>query len=246
MDIIITVMSNLVYLRHNTEPVLLNNLVTGDGQVLEALVFNTGSIWYDEQGIIRQFSVHYNQNKYGNYFLMPLQSDTLSFTRTIAGDLAEFGIKVVASSIFSGSTLIVDLARFLFEKYGNVALTDLMEGLPGRSMAYIAIDNKEVVLQGVLNIRQAVSIRLLQFFIKNDTQYVVVYEISRDLSTWKSGTLASYSLETLYFANRQTSGYARLYTNNRPGHTYAIKATETYSIYFDPTLQLWSLSILPK
>ncbi|MGB8190475.1 MAG: hypothetical protein WCF67_01090 [Chitinophagaceae bacterium] len=224
----------------------MNDLVTGDGGNVEAHIFQPGSIWFDDQGIIRQFSLYYGDNQFGNYFLMPLQPDKEKYMSTISSDLAEFGIKIIANSFFSEGTLIVDLAKFLFEKYGKVAITDLMRGNSNVSMAYIAPDNNEIVLHGVLNIQSAVSLRYLNFFIRNDTQYAIPYETSRELVTWRAGTIRPGSTETICFANRQTLGYIRFYTGFTMGLTYEVKATGKYAIYWDVTRKLWSLSVLPN
>lgn len=224
----------------------MNDLVTGDGRNVEAHVFQPGSIWFDDHGIIRQFSLYYDDNQFGNYFLMPFQPDKKKYMNTISSDLAEFGIKVIANSFFSGGTLIVDLAKFLFEKYGKVTITDLMRGNSNVPMAYIAPDNNEIVLHGVLNIQNAVSVRHLNFFIRNNTQYVIPYETSRELTHWRAGTIRPSSTETIFFANRQTLGYIRFYTGSRVGLTYEVKATGNYAIYWDATRQLWALSILPN
>lgn len=234
-------MNNLVYLRCNTEPVMLNNLRTGNGKVFEFLNFFPGELWYDEQGIIRQFSLKFVDGDIGNFFLMPLTQDRNKYLKTIAADLAEFGVKMTANAIFSDNGVILNLAKFLFEKYGKLALSDVINREEPRPMGYVAVGNNEVVFLDKINIQSGINPNSLIFRVKNDYATNVRYESSRDFITWQQGVIPARQTLDLFFSNRQFSGYMRLYTDWKPGKIYKVEARKLYSVKWQEHQQQWDI-----
>lgn len=234
-------MSDIVYLRCNNEQVMLNDLLTGDGRVFESFVFQPGSIWFDNQGIIRQFSVRYPSGRTGNYFLMPNVPNQEKHVRMILKDLGEFGVKMVGNALFGGGALILDLAHFLFEKYGRVALSDLIDRQKQVPLAYIAIDNQEVVFHGVIHIAEGVGLSELIFYVKNPYAQPIFFQTSRELQHWRQDTIQPGQTLEIYFGNRQQDGYIRLFTCQRPGLTYQIQARKTYTVFWNEHRQFWDL-----
>ncbi|WP_131450782.1 hypothetical protein [Flavobacterium subsaxonicum] len=234
-------MNNLIYLRCNTETVIFNNVRYGTGQVSEFLKFFPGELWYDDQGLVRQFSLKFDNGDVGNFFLMPLTPDRDKYVRAIVSDLTEFGLKMTANAIFSGGAVIVNLAKFLFEKYGKVVLADVINRQATQPMGYVAIDNQEVVFQDPKYVQSAAILRELLFYVKNDYAFDVVYQVSRDMANWIPGIIRARKSVEVFFTNRQVTGYLRVMTGQRPGRAYRVDAKKSYAVFWQENGQYWDL-----
>lgn len=234
-------MNKLIYLKCNTEPIMLNNVSTGNGQVFEFLRFFPGELWWDEQGIIRQFSVKFANGDIGNFFLLPLTQERNKYLKTITSDLAEFGVKITANAIFGDNGVILNLSKFLFEKYGTLVLSDVINRQKKTPMGYVSFDNNEVVFLDPININSGVNLNSLIFRVKNDYPTNVRYESSRDCITWQQGIIPAKRTLDLFFSNRQFSGYMRLYTDWQPGIIYRVEARKLYSVKWQEGQQKWNI-----
>ena len=233
-------MEKMVYLRYNSTTVIINNINIGSNNILESVIFHPGEIWFDELGVIRQFSMRFDDNTIGNFFLMPNDNKQNKYMISLTRDLGEFGVKMVANSLFSGGALIVNLAKFFFEKYGKLAITDLLLDRP-KNLAYIALENREVVFYDSLNINRAICLNELLFFIRNDFSYHVNCLISRDMKNWRNAIIYPKNVTDMYFSNGQNGGYLIIYTNDKPGKTYLVYAQNYYYIYWDSKSNIWDL-----
>ena len=65
------------YLKNNRkiypikEDYIFPNIQYGNKKVAESLLFHPGEVWYDDNGLIRLFSINYEGGLIGNYFLYP-------------------------------------------------------------------------------------------------------------------------------------------------------------------------------
>jgi hypothetical protein len=216
----------------------------GNGQFYESIVFEEGEIWFDSQGCIRQFSRRYDDGTVGNYILMDVNAtdeNSNSVTNTILNDLSSFGIQMIGNSLFLDGGIITNLAKFLFKKYGKIAVTDVFKQSSHPRYVYVAIDNNEFVFNGVLNMANGEYVNNLNFNIRNPFNYSLKFQVSRDKYDWKQFEVDGRKLLKVYFANNQREGWFRVYTNDVGFNTFYVKSGENYVIDIDKEKKIYSL-----
>lgn len=228
------------------EVYIFPNVQFGNLKVIESLTFQPGEVWFDDNGLVRLFSVKYSNKSRGDYFLYHKNVPLAFIYETLNSDILSFGLKLLGESIVHGSTVVHNIGKYLYKKASDETertISNILEDLNTANLGYIELKSKEVVINHLISMKMGSPIRELQFVVENPNEIDLYYETSRDGKLWKAYPVKAKSFDKFYFGNGQSYGFFRIKTQQSDFQTYKIIAPNTYSIYWNNRKDCWDLSL---
>lgn len=238
------------YLKNNRkiypikEDYIFPNIQFGNKKIVESLVFHPGEVWYDENGLVRTFSIKYDDGTVGNYFLFPKNSSMAFVYETLNTDIISFGLKLVGETVFHGSSVIQSISQYLYKKASDSTertISDFLEDMNTANLGYVELKSKEIVFNNLMTMDMGTPMRLIEMFFHNPNDVDLVFETSRNNRDWKSFRVNARGIIKFHFMNAQTSGYFRIKTNQSDYKIYEINAPNSYTLNWNEQGYCWDL-----
>lgn len=107
---------------------------------------DSNEAFFDEDGYVRLISMQFNDGSIGNFKLLPNNQTEDAVLRFCKDFLLPFGFTIASNAIFSGNTIVHNLAQELFERGSALFVNDLFERYSIANSSYYAIENGENVI----------------------------------------------------------------------------------------------------
>jgi len=213
----------------NREEYLFTNVPLGLNQTMESLNLRENEVWYDEDGLIRLFSMRFEDDIIGNFMLMPKNKPVDVALKIIRDFLVPLGLSYTGNKIFNQNTRVDNVGKFIYNTGGKVFLQDLVNQQIHSNLGYVAMDNGEIVFRSSMTISMGTPLSKLVIKIINKFNQNLQIDTSRDGTNWKPFEILAGQEFSFHFGNAQKFGYVRL--NTMTGYlSYKIEARNVYNI----------------
>jgi hypothetical protein len=238
------------YLKNNRkiypikEDYIFPNIQFGDKKVVESLVFHPGEVWYDENGLVRMFSIKFEEGDVGNFFLFPKNSPMAFVYETLNTDIISFGLKLIGETVLHGSSVIQSVSQYLYKKASDSAertISDFLEDMNTANLGYVELKSKEIVFNNLMTMDMGIPMQFIEMSFHNPNDIDLIFETSRNSREWKTFKVEANRFMKFYFMNAQKSGYFRIKTRQSDYKIYEIRAPNSYSINWNEQSSCWDL-----
>lgn len=127
-------------LRPNTDHLTWKSVLWADGSRGPVFLI-PGDGWFDDQGYLRFFSLSGAGSTFFNFKLLPRDQTADTVIRLAQKFLLPLGLTLVGNAVFSGDTVIRNVAQELFEQVGQVVISDYFDQLRISNSVYYNIAN---------------------------------------------------------------------------------------------------------
>jgi hypothetical protein len=103
--------------------------------------------FFNQDGLIRLFSMKFDDGAIGNFKLLPKNKSSEEVVSFMQSFLVPFGISILGGELFYGDTVIDNLARELFQVWGNFVANNALDQYSlWSNSAYYEVTSGELVI----------------------------------------------------------------------------------------------------
>lgn len=135
-----------INLFHNTNPLSLPvNLSNGKNIMMSV---QPGEAFFDKKGYVRLFSMKFDNGEIGNFKLLPNNQSPNQALSLVRQFIIPFGLGILSGEIIEevDDTIIDNIGRFLFNKFGNFVANDIFDSYSIANSSYYEMTTGELVI----------------------------------------------------------------------------------------------------